>query len=363
MTMKILALVTDAFGGEFGIAEYNRCLLEAMAEVSEDAEVIVLPRLKQRFASEIPGRISQKDVISNKFLYVINVIKVLCLDGPFDLVFCGHIHLSSTSMFISKIFRIPFWIQLHGVEGWEKHGFFQKLAANCADLILSVSQYTKERFLQSVPISSEKVRVLPNMVRKCFIPGVKPVQLLEKYGLKDKKIILTVARLDRKDRDKGIALMIEILPELIKHFQDLVYVVVGDGDDRSYLESLSRKHNVSACVVFAGKITERSLPDFYRMADLFVMPSTKEGFGIVYLESMACGIPAIGSGVDGSRDLLKHGLIAGSADQGALCRLILQKLSEGHLPDFLMSERIHQEFGREQFLSRVKKIFHEQRLI
>src|SRR3990167_7180525 len=89
MTMKILALVTDAFGGEFGIAEYNRCLLEAMAEVSEDAEVIVLPRLKQRFASEIPGRISQKDVISNKFLYVINVIKLLCLEVHLTLFFAG----------------------------------------------------------------------------------------------------------------------------------------------------------------------------------------------------------------------------------------------------------------------------------
>ena len=67
-------------------------------------------------------------------------------------------------------------------------------------------------------------------------------------------------------------------------------------------------------VVFTGYVAEAEKADHYRVADLYVMPSRGEGFGIVYLEALACGLPAIGSKLDGSREALRNGLLGTLVD-------------------------------------------------
>src|SRR5262249_40394260 len=85
------------------------------------------------------------------------------------------------------------------------------------------------------------------------------------------------------------------------------YVIVGDGDDRSRLERLVSNLELHPYVRFVGRAPQHELADYYRMADLFVMPSTGEGFGIVYLEAAASGLPVIASNCDGSVDALAEG--------------------------------------------------------
>jgi phosphatidylinositol alpha-1,6-mannosyltransferase len=88
-----------------------------------------------------------------------------------------------------------------------------------------------------------------------------------------------------------------------------MYLVVGDGDDRARLEALAVEFGVAEKVEFVGHIDAEQLPDYFRLADVFVMPSTGEGFGIVFLEAMASGITVIGGKQDASLDPLADGVL------------------------------------------------------
>ena len=98
---------------------------------------------------------------------------------------------------------------------------------------------------------------------------------------------MTVSRLASSEQYKGHDRVIRTLPRLLSQHPETIYLIVGDGDDRPRLESLAVECGVAEKVQFAGLVPPEELPDYFRLADVFVMPSTGEGFGIVFLEAMA----------------------------------------------------------------------------
>ena len=108
----------------------------------------------------------------------------------------------------------------------------------------------------------------------------------------------------------------------MKTFANVVYLVVGEGHDRDRLEALARAVGVEDAVLFAGRVKPDELADFYRLADLFVMPSTQEGFGIVFLEAAASGVRAVGGNADGSVDALADGALGTVVDPGDRAALV-----------------------------------------
>jgi glycosyltransferase involved in cell wall biosynthesis len=118
---------------------------------------------------------------------------------------------------------------------------------------------------------------------------------------------MTMGRLAPEERYKGFDETIMAMPRLLTRFPKLKYLVVGDGGDRTRLETKARDLGVSDCVIFTGKIPESEKVAHYNLVDVYVMPSSGEGFGIVLLEAAACGVPVIASRVDGSREALLDG--------------------------------------------------------
>lgn len=116
--------------------------------------------------------------------------------------------------------------------------------------------------------------------------------------------LLTVSRLVDY---KGIDLVIRLLPTLLAEFPDLVYRIAGDGADRARLEELSARCRVDRAVRFLGQIPEEDLPGLYRSADIFVMPSSREGFGLAYLEASASGLPVVAGRAGGAWDAVREG--------------------------------------------------------
>ncbi len=102
------------------------------------------------------------------------------------------------------------------------------------------------------------------------------------------------------------------MPDIVAAFPDVVYLIVGGGEDRTRLEALARERTVADHVVFAGTVSADELSRHW-LADLFVMPNTQEGFGIVFLEAAASGLRVVGGNSDGSVDALADGAI-GIAD-------------------------------------------------
>ena len=117
-------------------------------------------------------------------------------------------------------------------------------------------------------------------------------------------MMLTVARLAGVERAKGIDEVMESLTDIAREIPNISYLVVGDGHDRERLEEKAISLGVSNRVVFAGFVPEEEKADHYRLADAFVMPGRGEGFGIVYLEALACGLPIIASSLDASSEVV-----------------------------------------------------------
>lgn len=301
--MRVLALVTDGFGGHGGIARYNDAFLRALAALDMVELVTVLPRYGEMI-DDVPARIRQLPPARSKVRYLTRLSILLSRQRDFDLVFCGHINMALIATVIARLIGCPSWLQLHGIEAWSRPGWWLRGAAERADLVTAVSRHTRRRFLSWVAIDPCRVRVLPDTVEPRFTPGPKPQHLLRRYGLEGRRTLLTVARLAASERYKGQDRVIDLLPKLRESFPDIVYVIVGDGDDRPRIEAHARETGVADMVRFLGRVAEADLVAHYRMADVFVMPSTGEGFGIVFLEAMACGIQAIGLDADGSVDPL-----------------------------------------------------------
>jgi len=133
--------------------------------------------------------------------------------------------------------------------------------------------------------------------------------LLDRLNLHNKKILLTLGRLDSFERKKGFDEVLDAMPELLEENKDICYVIVGDGPDKERLQNKSKSLKIEQQVIFAGMIPEQEKADFYRLADAFVMPSQGEGFGIVLLEAMASGIPSMASKLDGSSEALRQGML------------------------------------------------------
>jgi asparagine synthase (glutamine-hydrolysing) len=348
---RVLALVTDAFGGHGGIAKFNRDLLTALANDSRVSHVTALPRLMPEPPGPIPDKVVYRtEALGGKRNFVATVISLLRHRDRFDLIVCGHINLMPIAYVAKLATGAPILLITHGIEVWRpSDSAIANVLARKVDLFISVSEVTKQRFTAWAGVAPGKGWILPNSVdRSLFMPGSKRADLLERYGLAGKTVLLTTGRLASEERAKGFDQIIELLPELRHEIPDLAYLIVGDGNDRARLEAKARQLGVRDLVTFAGYVSESEKMAHYQLADAYVMPSRGEGFGIVYLEAMACGIPTVGSAVDGSREALRDGelgILIDPDDPASIKRGILQALAR---PKCVPSGLDHFSFGNYQ---------------
>jgi phosphatidylinositol alpha-1,6-mannosyltransferase len=194
----------------------------------------------------------------------------------------------------------------------------------------------------------ELVLVVPDTVREAFTPGDGSTQRAA-LALEGKRVLLTVGRMDPRERYKGHDRVVAAIPELVTKGYDIHYLIIGEGDDRTRLEALARDVGVSERVRFLGRVELQTLVEIYRMADLFVMPSTGEGFGVVFLEAMASGTPALGLGVAGATDALADGELGTAASEAELPATIARLLDEPRPDPGALAAAARARFGREVF--------------
>lgn len=306
--MRILFLATDAYGGQGGIAYYNRGLAEALTTLPEVQEVVILIRQYHAPVGEIPDKVRLIKASTGGKLRYMAATLVHSLKS-FDIVICGHINLLPLAGFVAKLKSIPLVLQVHGIDVWQPVPSSQRWLLQ-VDKVWAVSSVTQRRMNEWANISMSKYTVIPNTIHPERY-GLTPKRddLLKRYGLEGRRVIVSMGRLAKSEQYKGFDEILESLPALIKHEPNLSYLVIGDGDDRPRLEAKSKNLNITDRVIFAGYISEEEKADHLRLGDVFAMPGRGEGFGIVYLEAMACGIPVVGSRLDGSKDALRNGTL------------------------------------------------------
>ena len=323
--MRVLFFCTDIYGGHGGIALFNREFVDALLADPRCEEVVVVPRIVLRPGGHpVPPRVTfHASAARSQVVYAWDAMRLA--RERFDLVVCGHVNLLPVARLASKH---PVLVT-HGIDAWKKLDPVRtKLLHDCAGVI-SVSDLTRRRLLAWSGYRG-KTFVLPNAVHlEQYGPRPKPRTLLERYHLAGKRVILTVGRMVGAERYKGFDILLEILPELP---EDVVYLVAGGGNDAPRLARKAHDLGVGHRVVFTGIFPDEEKSDLYALADVYAMPSRGEGFGFVFLEAMASGIPVIASKHDGGREALldgKLGLLVDPANPAEVRAAILESLTRG----------------------------------
>jgi len=283
-------------------------------------------------------------------------------------VFCGHIKLAPLIQTICQPLGIPYTVITYGKEIWEPLPDKYQKALREADTIWTISRYTRDRACQVNNLNPQKFQILPCTVDgNIFTPGPKPQHLIDRYNLAGAKVLMTVARLWSGDIYKGVDVTIRALPLIAQAFPNVKYLVIGRGDDQPRLAKLAADLGVGERVVFAGFVATEELVEHYRVADAYVMPS-QEGFGIVYLEAIASGIPVLAGDADGSADPLQDGKLGWrvphrdpEAVATACCEIIAGEdkrcvgVASRRHRDWLRKETLA-AFGTDTFTQQVKQL-------
>lgn len=342
--MRVLVLLSGGYGERGGIPKFNRDLLQALASYPETTEVVALPRSIREPPGEIPAKVAYRaEAAGGKLAFVAEAMKQALRGGRFDLVVCGHIHLLPLGVACRTLCRAPLVLVLHGVDAWQATGrlLTDTFAKRANYSFASVSELTKARFMEWSGARAERAFVLPNCFDpQHYRPGNPPPALVERYNLSGRRVIMTLACLFGGNRQKGVDQVIEVMPSLLKQVPDLTYLVAGDGPDRERLQEKARRLGLSHAVVFTGYVPEAAKADHYRLAEAFVLAGFFEGFGIVLLEALACGLPVVASKLDGSREAIRDGelgVLVDPADPEDLSAGVLKALARpaGIVPDGL----------------------------
>lgn len=286
--MRILLLCTDSYGGHGGIALYNRDLIEVLAT---RAEVTVIPRVIRGEIGPIPANVQFiAGAANSKAAYLAAAARAR--REKHDLVICGHINLLPLAFGNPALF-------IYGIDAWKRRLFLRDCRA-----VVSISAITRDRFLEWSRYAGPTF-LLPNAIHLEQY-GIRPkrADLVQRYGLEGKRVLLTVGRLDSAERYKGFDEVMATLPNLP---EDVVYIIAGGGNDFERLQRRALDLGAGKRVIFTGLFPEADKPDLYALADVYVMPSRGEGFGFVFLEALASGVPVIGSKHDGGREALLNG--------------------------------------------------------
>lgn len=309
MGIRVLALVTEAYGGRGGIALYNRDVLDTLCDHPDVDEVVTIPRLMPDEPENLPEKLTLvTQGLGGKASFIRAVLSSL-KNGVFDLILCAHINLLPISQLAAMRSGAPQLLGIYGIDAWQPTSsklvnFLARRISN----VYSISEVTRDRFLQWSVGKKKQVYLLPNAIHlNAYGQGAKPEDLVSEYGLAGKKVIMTLGRMSAAEGYKGFDEILEVMPDLLNEHPDLHYLAVGDGDDRSRLQQKAVDLKLKDHVTFTGWVDEDRKADVFRLADAYVMPSYGEGFGFVFLEAMACGLPVVASGTDGGREAVRDG--------------------------------------------------------
>jgi glycosyltransferase involved in cell wall biosynthesis len=254
----------------------------------------------------------------------------------------------------------------HGVEVWQPLPRMRRNALRKADLVLAPSKFTAEHVAAEQGVDTRKIRVLPWALDPQFEAlaanaGKNPVPANFPQG----QVVLTVGRWRADERYKGMDTLISALPRLLPRWPELQLAAAGDGDDRAWLEDLAAETGVERHVHFLSKLSYEELAACYGRCELFALPSRGEGFGLVYLEAMACGKAVIGGAHGGAPEVIedgKTGYLVPHGDAAQLATAMETLLSDATLRQEMGrrgKQRVENEFRFPVFAKSFRKILRE----
>ena len=363
--MKFHIWVPNLFKFQGGIQVYSGFLLQAIQNISPQSQYDVFIKHDVNTSSDIPylpdTRFHFTGASPLKIrtpAFAAQIITQGFLQRP-DIIISSHLNFTVAAYWLKCMTGIPYWTVAHGIDAWNIQNPVLINALDHADLILAVSSYTRERLIKEQNLNPSKVVILPNTFNADrFTPRLKPDYLLKQYQLKpEQPVILTVARLVEFERYKGYDQILRAIPQIRQMIPDVHYIIVGKGNDRKRVEQIILELELRDCVTLAGFVPDEQLCDYYNLCDVFAMPSKREGFGIVYLEALACGKPVLAGDRDGAVDALcqgELGALIDPDDSEAIAQTLISILQNQYPNPLLyqplkLRQQVIERFGSESF--------------
>ena len=273
--------------------------------------------LKQQFIVHRAKGVSYGSILgkaTKSINFLIDLFKIHQQDD-IELLHCGQaISLGPIGLLFKRLYGIPYFIYFFGHEHecYLNVPFVQKLfriSLEQSDKIIAISEFARRELL-NIGLKDEKIVVVtPGVDIDKFNPRLDASEIIKKYNLNGKKVILSVSRLVE---EKGEDMVIKSLPLVLEKENKIVYLIVGTGHYEATLKHLVQKNDLQNNVIFAGYVPDKYLSLYYSACDVFIRNSKPlqgraEGFGIVFLEANACGKPVIGGKAGGVPDAVVDG--------------------------------------------------------
>lgn len=295
--MKIL-LLTPKLNGHDGISMVSRTALSAIQKSGNSRLFEVRSLAAEKFTPEqlVSGCLC-RSAFNSKFRYVEWSLQALLGGTRFDIIIAMHIHLAPTAL-VQTMAGSRLAIFLHGIEAWKPLTRFENLAIRHASYVLANSQYTAERFKQTNPQHKDSdIQVCP-----LGVPALE-----SRANGRDGHYALIVGRMVRQGEYKGHDLLLELWGEIQKHSPGFRLLVAGEGESRPRLEQKAKSLGLQDNVKFLGLVDDRRLLELYQNCSFFIMPSTGEGFGLVFLEAMRARKACI-AGIGAASEVVEDGV-------------------------------------------------------
>ncbi|WP_412467666.1 glycosyltransferase family 4 protein [Pedobacter sp. KLB.chiD] len=369
MPIKVLFLTLKTFSLTGGIEKVCRSLCRVLYDLSEE-------ELLQSTVYSMYDKNTDRDsrYLSKNQFHGFNgnrerfVIQSFLSGLKADVILLSHIHLINIVYFIKKIHpHKKIYLLAHGIEIWKKLSDSKLRMLNQLDKIICVSHFTANKIMEMHQIPASRLEVLNNCLDPFYyLPRHfdKPQILLDRYHLNhDNTVLFSLSRLSSSEKYKGYDHTIELLPQLLEKYPNLVYLLGGKWDavEKKRLDDLIGVNHLQKHIRLIGFIDEAELTEHFLLSDIFILPSKKEGFGIVFIEAMASGLRVIAGNKDGSADALKNGslgLLVDPDDQEDILNGIslLLKHDQTNKEKKNLQEECMQAFGYKQYLNSIRTL-------
>ncbi len=300
--------------------------------------------------------------------------EALAAARPYDLVH-GHDWLvAHASAALADRLGVPYVTTIHATEhgrhqGWVQdepqahiHSVERWMSAR-ADSVIVCSYYMRGHVADIFDIDERRVAVIPNGIDPRDLRPVGDLKALRaEFAAPHEKLVLLVGRLVY---EKGFQLALDALPGVIERVENVRFLVAGSGTHERELKAQAQRLGLSEHGVFLGWIGDDALHSLYRIADLCVVPSIYEPFGLVALEAMASGCPCIVADTGGLREVVPSGERVGlrfnGGDAEHLGVMIERLLVDGELRDRLVAEASEHvlRFDWDDIAQRTRTIYSE----
>jgi glycosyltransferase involved in cell wall biosynthesis len=296
-------ILTPGLTGADGISVMTRAVTRAIRYEWNDPhrEIVVwaLAGTETEWQSLARPEITYRSAGGKKVRFAMWGMQAVGHYGSETIVVVTHIHLLAVALPL-LLCGARIVVFLNGIEVWRPLTALETWILRRAWRVIAISSYTATRFTAMNPtFAAHEIHV-------CHLGIGEPDKATNDQSGRE-NFALIVARMAAEERYKGHDLLLELWPRIQAKIPAATLVIAGDGNDRSRLTAKAEGLGLKEAVTFLGRVSDETLAELYRRCAVFVMPSSHEGFGLVFLEAMRAGTACIG-GVGAAAEVIEHGV-------------------------------------------------------